>query len=60
MKEIVSHCSDCDVCILELDHHCVFFDRCIGDSNMNLFVCTICWFFLILIFTVILAAMSDH
>ena len=45
---------------MELDHHCVFFDACIGKSNMNLFICTICMFFVILLLTVIMAAVSDH
>ena len=45
---------------MELDHHCVFFDACIGKNNMNLFAGTICMFFATLIFIVILAAMADH
>eukprot|EP00353_Schmidingerella_taraikaensis_P009514 CAMPEP_0185582816 /NCGR_PEP_ID=MMETSP0434-20130131/21145_1 /TAXON_ID=626734 ORGANISM="Favella taraikaensis, Strain Fe Narragansett Bay" /NCGR_SAMPLE_ID=MMETSP0434 /ASSEMBLY_ACC=CAM_ASM_000379 /LENGTH=56 /DNA_ID=CAMNT_0028201749 /DNA_START=546 /DNA_END=716 /DNA_ORIENTATION=- len=45
---------------MELDHHCVFFDACIGKDNMNLFICTICLFFVLLIFVVIIAAIADH
>ena len=56
----MSHCDDCGVCIMELDHHCVFFDACIGKSNMMMFTGTICCFFAVLIFIVIIAAVQDH
>ena len=29
-KVKTEHCEDCGVCILKIDHHCGFFDRCIG------------------------------
>lgn len=59
MQSRVSHCEDCDVCILDLDHHCVFFDRCIGGANMGLFSVVLCGFFALLIFCVVLAATAD-
>ena len=31
------HCEDCDVCIEDYDHHCVFFSKCIGGGNINQF-----------------------
>ena len=31
------HCEDCDVCIEDYDHHCVFFSKCIGGGNINCF-----------------------
>ena len=31
------HCEDCDVCIEEYDHHCVFFSKCIGGGNLMCF-----------------------
>ena len=31
------HCEDCEVCIEDYDHHCVFFSKCIGGGNINFF-----------------------
>lgn len=28
------HCEDCQVCIIDYDHHCVFFSKCIGGGNI--------------------------
>ena len=28
------HCDDCEVCIDDYDHHCVFFSKCIGGGNI--------------------------
>ena len=28
------HCDDCQVCINDYDHHCVFFSKCIGGGNI--------------------------
>lgn len=35
------HCEDCDVCIEDYDHHCVFFSKCIGGGNLTYFWCTL-------------------
>uniref|UniRef100_A0AAV1U220 Palmitoyltransferase n=1 Tax=Peronospora matthiolae TaxID=2874970 RepID=A0AAV1U220_9STRA len=32
-----SHCSDCGVCIRELDHHCPWTGKCIGKRTIKLF-----------------------
>ncbi|XP_028316317.1 putative palmitoyltransferase ZDHHC24 [Gouania willdenowi] len=34
-----SHCYDCRVCVLRRDHHCVFFDQCVGFHNYRYFLC---------------------
>ena len=31
------HCSICNVCIKDYDHHCVFFGKCIGGGNIQSF-----------------------
>jgi len=32
-----SHCYDCNVCIIELDHHCPWTGKCIGRGNILFF-----------------------
>ena len=32
-----SHCVNCNVCILEMDHHCPLFNRCIAKNNLRNF-----------------------
>ncbi|KAI9910704.1 hypothetical protein PsorP6_010442 [Peronosclerospora sorghi] len=36
-----SHCSDCGVCVVELDHHCPWTGKCVGKR-------TIVWFYVFL------------
>ena len=33
----VYHCRDCGVCVMDMDHHCGVFDRCIGQGNIYRF-----------------------
>ncbi|CAK5034321.1 unnamed protein product [Aphanomyces euteiches] len=32
-----THCSECQVCILEYDHHCPWTGKCIGKNNLSYF-----------------------
>ena len=31
------HCVDCDICVIENDHHCQWAGKCIGKNNLLLF-----------------------
>ena len=36
-KNKVMHCMMCGICVVGVDHHCMFFDRCIASNNLVLF-----------------------
>ena len=40
-ERTTEHCEDCGVCIEDMDHHCVFFSKCIGGGNIYFFWGTI-------------------
>lgn len=33
----VAHCRECNACIIEMDHHCVWFGNCIARNNIRQF-----------------------
>ena len=39
----IHHCSRCNSCTLEMDHHCDFSDSCIGKYNRRYFVQFLVW-----------------
>uniref|UniRef100_UPI00358F93E7 palmitoyltransferase ZDHHC23 isoform X1 n=1 Tax=Myxine glutinosa TaxID=7769 RepID=UPI00358F93E7 len=41
-----AHCRLCGRCVRRLDHHCVWIDSCIGESNHRWFLLTISFFLL--------------
>jgi len=47
------HCEDCDVCIDNFDHHCIWVGKCIGGKNLKifyLFIATVPSFFMFVMF----------
>jgi hypothetical protein len=50
------HCSVCERCILQFDHHCVWLNQCIGFYNYRNFVMTLfflmlgCWYGVAILF----------
>ncbi|KAK7123763.1 hypothetical protein R3I93_022011 [Phoxinus phoxinus] len=40
------HCRICGVCILRLDHHCVWINSCVGQANHTSFLLTLVFFLL--------------
>ena len=45
-----AHCSDCDVCVNEFDHHCVVIGACVGERTFRFFamflwfISILCWY----------------
>ncbi|KAM6977235.1 palmitoyltransferase ZDHHC23-B isoform 2-T2 [Aplochiton taeniatus] len=40
------HCRICGVCVLRLDHHCVWINSCVGQANHRSFLMTLLFFLL--------------
>lgn len=38
-----SHCSNCNCCILQRDHHCTWINKCIGYNNVRIFWLYLLW-----------------
>lgn len=37
------HCSKCKRCVLEMQHHCIFTDNCVGKTNLKHFLRYCAW-----------------
>ena len=50
LGENMSHCGECGVCYIGMDHHCDVFGKCIAKNNMNIFtifLTCICFLFVV-------------
>ena len=48
----ISHCSECDICVKEFDHHCGVMGNCIGQKNI--------WGFRLMLVMFILSAIAAY
>ena len=65
-EDKIEHCTDCNLCVKKLDHHCYWTGKCITRRNIIFFYgfafCTlfyILWYFLIIIYWLLLK-ISKH
>jgi len=64
------HCSICDRCVLQFDHHCVWLNNCVGYNNHRAFLLTLfylnlgCWYGIFLLYRPFLEVLNtstyDH
>lgn len=47
------HCSRCKVCVLRMDHHCPWLNRCVGFHNHKYFILFIHYIFVYCVFVLI-------
>ncbi len=53
------HCEDCDVCISNYDHHCVWVGKCIGGRNLVLFYVFIASIPVLFVFLMVVSSMMS-
>ncbi|ELA47080.1 hypothetical protein VCUG_01441 [Vavraia culicis subsp. floridensis] len=37
-RDFITHCRFCDMCLVNRDHHCAWFNKCIAENNFNIFL----------------------
>ena len=37
LSDKIVHCDDCNMCIMGMDHHCIWISKCIGQKNKKTF-----------------------
>lgn len=54
-----THCSLCGVCIEDIDHHCVFFGKCVARKNIDYFTHSICLFLMSVFYFMLLITLDQ-
>ncbi|EEB06256.1 palmitoyltransferase [Schizosaccharomyces japonicus yFS275] len=54
------HCSQCRSCILRMDHHCIWFQHCIGFRNQKFFFLLLVYLSMYAMFTAYMCIKSLH
>ncbi|KAM9713162.1 palmitoyltransferase ZDHHC23-B isoform 1-T5 [Menidia menidia] len=52
------HCRICGVCVLRLDHHCVWINSCVGQANHRSFLLTLLFFLMTSLYGISLVLQS--
>jgi hypothetical protein len=48
-SDTTHHCSSCNRCVVDMDHHCVMMDNCVGKHSLRFFVQYSFWMSLLLL-----------
>ena len=52
-EENIEHCSECDICIKKIDHHCHVIRKCITKKNIIIFILMVSNFMILYLFSLI-------
>jgi palmitoyltransferase len=58
MKKLSKHCTICESCFSDYDHHCVFIGKCVAANNMGKFKLFLCLIFGTLIYGLVSSLMN--
>ena len=50
-EENIDHCSECDICVKKIDHHCHIIRKCITKKNIIIFILMVSNFILLYLFS---------
>ena len=53
-------CRRCNLCIMDMDHHCFFLNKCVGRNNLKPFLLFLSWLLLGALYTIIAASSLLH